>query len=169
MNEDLIVVEAIVEDADAAANGGAGAAEDVPGETEPGGDLDAGGVLEVLVVDGHALEGSDAGGELTDGGGREFEAGDGITTDAGAGGVAEWLNESRLFGAVVTSQIEGGELVTSAPGGLDEIEAEASIDGEAAGDFPGVLNEPFDVQVASVAIGLIVGFRIALDAAEEGV
>jgi len=147
VDEHLIVVEAIVEDPDATTNGGFSIAKDVPGEADTGCCLNAGGVLDALVIDFHALERGDAGGELPDGSGGKFLTGDGVPTDAGAGGVAEGLDELGLFRAIVAGQIEGRELVAGAPGGLDEVEANSGINGKAARYLPGVSRDEMPSRV----------------------
>src|ERR1044071_9595145 len=111
MNQNLVVVEPVVEETAAPADGGFGIAEHIPGETEPGRDLDRRGIGEVLVDDSHALERGYAGSKLSDHGGRNLLAGHRIAAYAHTPGVAERLDQLRLLSPVIYSGVPRRELV----------------------------------------------------------
>jgi len=72
MDQDLVVIEAIIEYAYAAADGSPRVTEDIPGEADTRGDLNGRTVLNLLVINFHALKGCNTVGELTDRGWGDF-------------------------------------------------------------------------------------------------
>src|SRR6266704_3108361 len=99
MNQDLVIVEPVIEDARSAADCGLGVAEHIPGETEPGRNLNRRCISQVLLHNGHTLERSHCRSKLPDYRRRQLLAADGIAAHADTRGIAERLDQLRLLSA----------------------------------------------------------------------
>src|SRR5262249_23044009 len=157
-------VEPVIKYAGAAANGRLAISENVPGKSKPGSGLHARSILQLLVVNPHALEWLNRTvGKLADRRRRYFLPGHRVAADPHIGCVAERLNERRLLRAIVSLEIEGRQLIVSAVCGIYEVEAHPGIHSKAARYFPGILREPLDVKITRVPFGVIVRLRVTLD------
>ena len=173
-----IALEAIVEDPAAGPDYGFG--EDLIGEADPGGVVDAAvvdqaGRISVLPRPAHAVCIQGTGERCAPGvddranqGGRTHLPVHRIHRNP-ASVLQRRLAEPSRLRRLVKRRIEGRSLQRLIKLGLDPIETHAIVHGQFVGDPPGVLEEPLDVPVAILAVQHRVGLREALEGAGEGV
>ncbi len=81
----------------------------------------------------------------------------------------ERLNEGRLRGCVVSGRIERRQRIALAKRRLNEVEPDSQVEGQVLRWFPGVLEVPFNVVVASVCARVAVRFGVAIHHAEQSI
>src|SRR5581483_643121 len=163
--KDLVVVKAIVENAEACSYRGFAISEYIPGKPNARSDLNGRDVHDALFVLPHPLiRRTRSRGKRADFYGGEKGSGDRIASHTCTGSrINVGLNERRLGGAIVCVYIKGSQSISGAQGRLNEIKADTGIDGKPSGNFPGVLRIPLHVDIARVGVRMSIRFRVAID------
>ena len=170
-----VALQAILEHAGAAANGGLAGAEDIPGEADAGAEVHRARGIEaarvaVLAADGRAVR-YRAGARNERADQRIGIEGAGARIDRHA--LAVRIDDRHVqhggVGAVVERGVETGDGLVGVGLRRQVIEAHAEVEGQALADAPVVLNVEFQVVEDPVAIDALGAFRIGLEHSQQRV